>query len=156
MLSLLCAVIQAGQGLYELADGDTLGGWKASNCDNGNYGVPNATYGLSPSPCRCADPDGYEQQALLCRVCAVFVRLVAVLADIVGIGRHHPTLVQTYMLQGLPIRAGNQLGCHAIPHICVVLCEECRWFGRLCVREGVRECGGLREDEWHRPTLPKR
>lgn len=48
------AVVQAGQGLYFES---TTGTYRARNCDRGSgtegeFGVSNRTYGLSPSACR--------------------------------------------------------------------------------------------------------
>jgi hypothetical protein len=43
------ADIKAGQGLYYST---ITGSWRARNCVNDNYGVPNTTYGLTPAPCK--------------------------------------------------------------------------------------------------------
>lgn len=46
---LCCADILPGQGLYFAK---LTGTWRAQNCNNDSYGVPNITYGLTPASCK--------------------------------------------------------------------------------------------------------
>jgi hypothetical protein len=64
-----CVVIQAGQGLFYSPVSKK---YRALNCDSDNYGAATVTYGLNPSPCRCARRVAVASSLVcseLCRCC---------------------------------------------------------------------------------------